>query len=111
MVVKEHLPLSAREFHILLAVSERPLNGYQIAQSVEETSRGTVRLSPATQDVNLHRLVEKGLVCEVTKGERSDGRGQRFWKPTALGTRVLRAEAERLTADAALALAAVGRKR
>ena len=109
---KDYLPLSVREFHILLAVSDRPLNGYQIAQSVEETSRGAVRLSPATQYVNLHRLAEKGLMREVTEQEqhRSDGRGQRFWKLSALGARVLRAEAHRLSADAALALGHVGRE-
>jgi hypothetical protein len=50
---------------------------------------------------------------EVTEQEqhRSDGRGQRFWKLSALGARVLRAEAHRLSADAALALAHVGRER
>ena len=107
-----YLPLSAREFHVLLAVSKEPLNGYQVSQSVEKTSNGTVRLSPATQYVNLHRLLEKGLLQEVTEREqhRSDGRGQRFWSLSPLGTRVLRAEAQRLSADAALALAQLGRK-
>ncbi len=112
MDIEGYLPLSAREFHILLAVSEEPLNGYQISQSVEETSNGAVRLSPATQYVNLHRLVEKGLLQEVTKREqhRSDGRGQRFWALSRRGTRVLKAEAHRLAGDAALALAHLGKK-
>ena len=75
MHADSYLPLSAREFHILLALSRATLNGYQVSQSVEETSNGTVRLSPATQYVNLHRLVEKGLLQEVTDREkhRSDG--------------------------------------
>ena len=112
MDVDGYLPLSAREFHILLAVSEEPLNGYRVSQSVEETSSGAVRLSPATQYVNLHRLVEKGLLQEVTERERhrSDGRGQRFWALSPLGVRVLRAEAHRLAGDAALALAHLGKK-
>ena len=112
MDVDAHLPLSVREFHILLAVLEEPLNGYQVSQSVERTSNGTVRLSPATQYVNLHRLAEKGLLQEVTEREqhRSDGRGQRFWTLSPLGARVLRAEAHRLSADAALALAHLGRE-
>lgn len=112
MDAEEHLPLSAREFHILLAVSERSLNGYQIAQTVEETTGGKVRLSPATQYANLHRLAEKGLLREVTKQERhrSDGRGQRFWTLSDLGARVLRAEANRLSAAAELALAHLGRE-
>ena len=112
MDIDGYLPLSAREFHVLLAVSKEPLNGYQLSQSVEETSNGTVRLSPATQYVNLHRLVEKGLLQEVTDREkhRSDGRGQRFWELSPLGARVLRAEAQRLSADAALALSHLGGK-
>ena len=110
MEVDRYLPLSAREFHILLAVAVQPLNGYRISQSVEETSKGTVRLSPATQYVNLHRLLDKGLLREVTQQEqhRSDGRGQRFWTLSDLGVRVLRAEARRLSSDGALALAHLG---
>jgi len=110
--IEQHLPLSFREFHILLAVSREPLNGYQIAQAVEETSRGAVQLSPATQYVNLHRLAEKGLLAEVTDQERhrSDGRKQRFWALSPLGTQVLRAEARRLATDAELAWAHVGRE-
>ncbi len=112
MDVEGYLPLSAREFHILLAVSEDPLNGYQLSQSVEETSNGMVRLSPATQYVNLHRLVEQGLLREVTGRERhrANGRGQRFWALSPLGARVLRAEANRLAGDAALALANLGKE-
>ncbi len=112
MDIDDYLPLSVREFHILLAVSVEPLNGYRVSQSVEETSNGAVRLSPATQYVNLHRLAEKGLLKEVTEQEqhRSDGRGQRFWALSRRGTRVLKAEAHRLAGDAALALAHLGKK-
>ena len=102
MDVHSFLPLSPKEFHILVALSEDPLNGYQIGQRVEETSRGAVQLSPATQYTNLHRLVEKALVAEAEVPGRTDGRGQRFWTLTPLGRRVLHAEAERLAADARL---------
>ena len=112
MDVDGYLPLSAREFHILLAVSDEPRNGYRVSQSVEQTSNGTVRLSPATQYVNLHRLAEKGLLEEVTVRERhrSDGRRQRLWALSPLGVRVLRAEAHRLSTDAKLALAHLRRE-
>ena len=112
MPIDAYLPLSPREFHILLAVSDESHNGYQISQSVEHTSSGTIHLSPATQYVNLHRLAQKGLLEEVTEREqhRADARGQRFWSLSRLGVRVLRAEAHRLSTDAALALAHLGRK-
>ena len=104
---EQFLGLTAREFHILLALSQRPRNGYQVSLAVEEESNGAVRLSPATQYVNLHRLAERGLIQEVTDQERhrSDGRGQRFWSLSPLGVRVLRAESKRLAAAAKLALA------
>lgn len=105
MDVHTHLPLTPREFHLLLALADEARNGYQLSQRVEETSGGTVRLSPATQYTNLHRLVEQGLVEEVTEevAHRTDGRGQRFWHLTALGRRVLQAEGRRLARDARLA--------
>ncbi len=104
MSIGSFLPLSPREFHILVALSEEPRNGYQVSQRVEENSRGAVRLSPATQYTNLHRLLGKGLVEEVTEASlsRPDGRGQRYWTLTGTGREVLRAEAERMTRDAGL---------
>ena len=101
------LPLSPKEFHILLALAEEPRNGYQVAQHVEENSRGSVRLSPATQYTNLHRLAEKGLIHEVELDDRTDGRKQRYWSVTSLGAKVLRDEARRLAADVSL-VAALG---
>ena len=104
MSIESFLPLSSREFHILVALSEEPRNGYQVSQRVEENSRGAVRLSPATQYTNLHRLLGKGLVEEVTEAsaDRPEGRGQRYWTLTPLGRDVLRAEAERMARDAGL---------
>ena len=102
--IERFLPLTAREFHILFALARDSKNGYQVSQVVEETSGGRVRLSPATQFTNLHRLLEKGLIEEVLDGlgDRSDGRKQRFWTLTPLGRRVLSAEGDRLAADANL---------
>ena len=98
------LPLSAREFHVLLALAGEPLNGYQVTRKAEENSGGAVRLSPATQYTNLHRLVARGLVEEVTDahGDLPAARRQRYWSLTPLGHRVLRAEGQRLAADARL---------
>lgn len=107
MDIEAFLPLSPREFHILLALAEAPQNGYRVTLLVEENSRGRVRLSPATQYTNLHRLADRGLIVEVTDEveHRADGRGQRFWTLTETGRGVLRAEASRLAADAALVFA------
>ena len=103
------LPLSAREFHILVALAEQPRNGYQLSVRAKENSGGRVVLSPATQFTILHRLVAKSLVREATDEVKGiDGRGQRYWTLTPLGRRVFTAEAHRLQADARLALALTG---
>jgi DNA-binding PadR family transcriptional regulator len=104
------IPLTPRTFHILLALVERPRNGYQIMGAVEENSRGRrgrASLGPGTLYESLHRLTGRGLIQEVTgaAGADPDGRGQRFYRLTPLGTRVVRAEAERLAGDVRLAQA------
>ena len=107
MDIDDFLPLTPREFHVLLALAAEPLNGYQVSKRVSENSVGAVSLSPATQYTVLHRQVERGLVRE--DAERTESatarRRQRFWKLTPLGRSVLSAEARRLQADAHLALA------
>lgn len=101
------VPLTPRTFHILLALVERPRNGYQVMGAVEENSRGRAPLGPGTLYAALHRLAERGLIQEVEApaGADADGRGQRFYRLTSHGERVLRAEAERLAGDVRLARA------
>lgn len=99
------LPLTPRTFHILLALAPGPSNGYQIMTAVEEASRGTVTIGPGTLYEALHRMSRQGLLAEeaAPEDERQDGRGQRYYRCTALGTAVLRRETERLAGDLSLA--------
>lgn len=101
------IPLTPRTFHILLALVPGPLNGYQIMGAVEENSHGRAPIGPGTLYESLHRLTGRRLIEEVTgsEGAGPDGRGQRFFRLTPLGTRVVRAEAERLAGDVRLARA------
>lgn len=99
--------LTPRTFHILLALAERPRNGYQIMGAVEENSRGRAPIGPGTLYAALHRLAERGLIEEVSDppdGE-TDGRGQRYYRLTAEGAGVAKSEAERLAGDVRLAQA------
>ncbi len=80
-------------------------NGYQLGIVVEETTNGTIRLSPGSLYENVHRLKTRGLIEELD-GEirgRRDGRGQRFYALTDLGLAVLKAEVARLARDVSLA--------
>lgn len=96
----DFIPLTPRTFHILLALSVEPRNGYQIMGAIEDHSEGKVTVGPGTLYEALHRLRERGLIEEPSvASEVRDGRGQRFYHCTRLGRRVLHAEAERLAAD------------
>lgn len=99
------LPLSPKVFHILMALAREPMNGYGLGLSVEEASKGMIRMSPGTLYENLHRLASRGMIQEVEDGleDRTDGRGQRFYALTEQGLEVFRAEVSRLSRDVACA--------
>ena len=84
-------PLKPADFHILLALLDRERHGYEIMKEVERESRNTVRLEVGTLYRILARLLDDGLLQEAG----GDGR-RRNYKLTALGRRVVKAEAERL---------------
>lgn len=92
------LPLPAAAFHILLALSAGDCHGYGIIQDVEARTNGALRLSPGTLYRTIQRLLEEGLIEEPRKkpsGPRSDPR-RRYYRITAFGTAVARAETRRL---------------
>ena len=100
-------PLSPKVFHILMALGREPMNGYQLGLQVEESSEGAIRMSPGTLYENLHRLAQRGFIQELgdAVGDRTDGRGQRFYTLTEAGLELLRAEVKRLSRDLTLARA------
>ena len=101
----EFLPLPTKSFHILIAIADGELNGYQIMTRVEENSNGLVRIGPGTLYETLHRLAEKGLIDEVdsSEDEQTNGRGQRFYEISERGNEVLGAEVLRLAGDLKIA--------
>ena len=97
-------PLTPAVFHILLALHGRERHGYDIMQQVKEDSRGQVKMGPGTLYGSLDRMIAAGLVIE---GNKQDPR-RIYYKLTALGQTVLRAESERLSALAATARRQLG---
>jgi len=92
------LPLPPATFHILLAVTEGERHGYAIIQDVEARTDGELRLSAGTLYRSIARMVEQGLISEVVKRQsRKDDERRRYYRITALGTAVARAEMRRLT--------------
>jgi DNA-binding PadR family transcriptional regulator len=92
-------PLTPAVFHILLALHGGDRHGYDIMQQVKEDSRGLVKMGPGTLYGSLDRMIEAGLVI---KSNTRDPR-RIYYKLTALGQVVLKAESDRLSAVAAMA--------
>jgi len=105
------IPLPSVPLHILLALSEGPLHGYGILQSVRERSGGTVKLGTGSLYRHLSKLIATGLVAEV-KGESSaDPRRGSSYRLTPRGGQALAAERDRLVALLASLNAAARRVR
>ena len=91
---RRYLPLSAHQFHILLALTAGDRHGYGIIQDVERQTTGELRLGTGTLYTAIARLDALGLLADTG---RTDER-RRFYRLTALGRAVLRAETARLEA-------------
>lgn len=91
---------SATEFHVLLVLSRGALYGYAIMKAVEDESGGRVRPEIGSLYRVLSRLMTRGLVEETgapaDAREPHPGRDRKFYRLTARGRAVARAEASRL---------------
>ena len=103
----DFLPLTTVAFHVLLALSGAVQHGYAIKRSVEERSRGVVRLGAGTlyhaiQSLGKRKLIEE---CDPPAPDKAGSSRWRFYRITDLGERVLRAEVRRLEMDVSFAQA------
>jgi DNA-binding PadR family transcriptional regulator len=92
------LPLTPPVFHILLALAEEERHGYGIMQDVAWQTNNALQLGPGTLYGCLKRMLAAGLVEESDErpDPKMDDQRRRYYRMTALGRRVVRAEAERL---------------
>ena len=94
----ELLPLPPATFHILLALVDEQRHGYAILQDIEARSGGALRLSAGTLYRSIARMVEQGLIAEVTRRRSvADDERRRYYLITAFGTAVARAEMRRMS--------------
>ena len=92
------LPLPPATFHILLALTAGERHGYAIIQDVESRTGGELRLSAGTLYRSIARMVEQGLITEIAKRRTiADDERRRYYRITAFGTAVARAEMARLS--------------
>ena len=92
------LPLQPATFHILIAVADGDRHGYAIMQEIAKRTGGTVSLSAGTLYRSIQRMLEQGLINEVRQrpAPRDDDERRRYYRITAFGTAVAKAEARRL---------------
>lgn len=90
-------PLPAAAFQILLSLVGEDLHGYAIMRSVAEQTEGRMRLGPGTLYSSITTLLEERLIEEVAPRPSTDkDERRRYYQLTAVGRKLLRAEAERL---------------
>jgi DNA-binding PadR family transcriptional regulator len=102
------LPLPPATFHILLALADEDRHGYAIIQEVAARTGGELTLSAGTLYRSIQRMLEQGLLVETRDrpAPEDDDERRRYYRITALGTAVAKAEARRLTQLVKLARAA-----
>jgi DNA-binding PadR family transcriptional regulator len=102
-----YLPLSPAVFHVMVSLGDADRHGYAIIKDVDERTNGAERLGAGTLYAILKRLLEDGLIAEVRGGDNHGDKDERrrYYRLTALGRRVAKAEVERLERASALARA------
>lgn len=92
------LPLSPAVFHILMALADEDRHGYGIIQEVRARTGGEVRLSPGTLYRSIQNMLDDDLIVEVNErpAPELDDERRRYYRISAFGRAVARAEANRL---------------
>ena len=87
--------LTPGAFHILLALAQGECHGYAIGKDVADSTGGAIKLGSATLYRQLKQMLVDGWIVEIERDDK-DSLGRRYYRLTARGRRVLRAEAEHL---------------
>jgi DNA-binding PadR family transcriptional regulator len=95
----DRLPLPVATFHILVAVADQDRHGYAIMQDVATRTGGALKLSPGTLYGSIRRMLDDGLIVELTDRQRpdEDDERRRYYRITPFGRSVAQAETARLT--------------
>ena len=104
MNVDRFLPRTPVVLEIALALAPGERHGYEIMQEVERRTDGRIVLHPGTLYRALSRLLEQKLIEELAaRPSMDDDERRRYYRLTALGAAVARAEVERLAEQVAAA--------
>jgi DNA-binding PadR family transcriptional regulator len=91
------LPLTPAVFHVLLALADGERHGYAIMQEVAATTEGRIKMGPGTLYGTVKRLLAAQLIAECAErpDPHLDDERRRYYRLTALGEAVVRAEVRR----------------
>jgi DNA-binding PadR family transcriptional regulator len=97
---EEFLPLTPAVFHVLLALADGERHGYAIMQEVAASTDGQIKMGPGTLYGTIKRLLEIRLIEESDErpDPKMDDERRRYYRLSALGQKVVRAEAQRYAA-------------
>ena len=97
--VGDYLPLSPAIHHILLALVDEERHGYAIMLEVSRLTGGSTKMGPGTLYGTLKRMLASGLIEEADErpDPELDDERRRYYRITALGAKVLRAETSRVS--------------
>ncbi len=92
------IPLPPAVFHILLSLADEDRHGYAVIGDVAARTGGAVTLGPGTLYRSIQRMLEQDLIIETETrpAPDADDERRRYYRITAFGRQVARAEAERL---------------
>ena len=92
------LPLPPVTFHILVALADEDRHGYAIMQDVTQRTGGALKLGAGTLYRSVQRMLEQGLIAEVNTrpAPELDDERRRYYRITAFGRAVAKAESRRL---------------
>ena len=96
--IDELLPLTPAVTHILLALADKERHGYEIMKEVAAMTDQQIKMGPGTLYGTVKRLLAARLIVESDErpDPAMDDQRRRYYRLTALGRRVLGAEARRL---------------
>lgn len=92
------LPLALPVFHILLTLAEGERHGYALKREILRRTNGKINLGAGALYGSISRMLERGLIEESEERPdfHLDDERRRYYRITALGRRVARAEALRM---------------
>lgn len=107
------IPLSPAVFHILLSLGEGERHGYALKREIAKRTNGKLKLGPGVLYGSINKMLELGLIEESDErpDPHLDDERRRYYRITALGTQVARAEAARMRELAERAAVTFGRAR